>query len=271
MPTDAEVRAHLEQYYDTVPRSVARAEDFGSLTLFVREGPGFALYGRPTLGHPGPVTAADLQRVLARQRELEVPRSIEWVDETTPSLAGVAAAAGLHVHRHPLMLLQNEADAAAPSDAPAARILAPDDPVLPAVGSAQHLGFGTPGTARGEVGRAELAEAAARPDALAAAERLATTIRSGRSPHAAVVEDGAVLSAGAHIPLGTTTEIVGVATLPSERRRGLGAAVTAALVADARGRGIETIFLSAGDDDVARVYGRLGFVGVGTALIADGE
>ncbi|WP_220182837.1 hypothetical protein [Sphaerisporangium album] len=31
--------------------------------------------------------------------------------------------------------------------------------------------------------------------------------------------------------------------------------VTAVLVADARARGIETVFLSAGDDDVARVYG----------------
>ena len=61
------------------------------------------------------------------------------------------------------------------------------------------------------------------------------------------------------------TEIVGVATLPSARRRGLGAAVTAALVDDARRGGADIVFLSAGSDDIARVYGRLGFERVGTA------
>jgi len=50
-----------------------------------------------------------------------------------------------------------------------------------------------------------------------------------------------------------------VATLPPPRRRGLGAAITGALVDDARAAGVETIFLSAAGDDVARVYERLGF------------
>ncbi|MGW2995109.1 GNAT family N-acetyltransferase [Streptomyces sp. NPDC001193] len=58
-------------------------------------------------------------------------------------------------------------------------------------------------------------------------------------------------------------------TLPAARRRGLGHAVTAVLVADARSRGIETVFLSAGDGDVARIYARLGFRTVATALIAE--
>ena len=49
------------------------------------------------------------------------------------------------------------------------------------------------------------------------------------------------------------------------RRQGLGAAVTAALVEHALGRGIETVFLSAADDDVARVYERLGFRRAATA------
>ena len=51
--------------------------------------------------------------------------------------------------------------------------------------------------------------------------------------------------------------------------RGLGQALTATLVADARSRGVRTVFLSAGDEDVARVYARLGFRQVGTALIAE--
>jgi GNAT superfamily N-acetyltransferase len=53
--------------------------------------------------------------------------------------------------------------------------------------------------------------------------------------------------------------VVGVDTLPALGRRGLGAAVTGLLVEDARRRGIETAFLTAGDDEVARLYGRLGF------------
>ena len=57
--------------------------------------------------------------------------------------------------------------------------------------------------------------------------------------------------------------------LPVSRRRGLGAAVTAALAADAQGRGIGTVFLSATDDTVARVYARTGFRQVGVAMIAE--
>lgn len=45
--------------------------------------------------------------------------------------------------------------------------------------------------------------------------------------------------------------------------------MTAALVTDALARGARTVFLSAGDEDVARLYARLGFRSVGTALIAD--
>lgn len=52
-------------------------------------------------------------------------------------------------------------------------------------------------------------------------------------------------------------------------RQGLALGVTAALVAQALERGARTVFLSAGDEDVARVYGRIGFRRVATALIAE--
>ncbi|MFJ9469131.1 GNAT family N-acetyltransferase [Streptomyces caniferus] len=58
-------------------------------------------------------------------------------------------------------------------------------------------------------------------------------------------------------------------TLSAARRRGRGLAVTAALVADVRSRGVETVFLSAGDEDVARLSAWLGFRSVATALIAE--
>jgi phosphoserine phosphatase len=48
-------------------------------------------------------------------------------------------------------------------------------------------------------------------------------------------------------------------------RRGIAAALTSVLVAEALERGIQTVFLSAGDETIARVYGQVGFERVGTA------
>ena len=59
--------------------------------------------------------------------------------------------------------------------------------------------------------------------------------------------------------------MTGVGTLPSARRRGIGAALTGRLVQDARERGAAIVFLSAAGTDVARMYERLGFRRVGTA------
>lgn len=67
------------------------------------------------------------------------------------------------------------------------------------------------------------------------------------------------------------SEIAGVGTLPAFRREGHGAAIVAELVRDARQRGITTIFLSAENDVIARVYERLGFVRIGTACAADAD
>ena len=49
------------------------------------------------------------------------------------------------------------------------------------------------------------------------------------------------------------SEVVGVATLPAARRRGLGTAVTSALIEDGLGVGLDAVFLSAGDKVVAWV------------------
>lgn len=76
------------------------------------------------------------------------------------------------------------------------------------------------------------------------------------------------LAVGMHNPLIPVTELVGVATLPALRRRGLAAAVTAVLIADARRRDVDTVFLSAADDAVAHMYQAVGFTKVATAYIA---
>ncbi|MEW2415162.1 GNAT family N-acetyltransferase [Streptomyces sp. NPDC046866] len=259
--------SRLEQYYDTVPRvGGARAEDFGPLTLFVREGAGWPYYARPALGSSG-VGPADVERVLARQRELDVPLAFEWVAETSPWLRDAVEAAGLHVHAHPLMVL--EPSAPQPPAHPDVRLLGADDALLRAAVTVPMLAFAEPGTAVGAAGPAELAAAAADPAAGLRRDAVSEGLASGRTAMAAAVQDGVVLASGQYNPVGDVAEVAGVGTLPAARRRGLALAVTSALVADALARGARTVFLSAGDEAVARIYARAGFRTVATALIAE--
>jgi ribosomal protein S18 acetylase RimI-like enzyme len=253
----------LEQYYDSVPRRFARAEDFGPLTLFVRESPGFPYYARPTLSSTGPASVEQVHQVRARQRELKIPEAFEWVERTSPWLADPVEASGIEVHRHPLMVL----DRAHIASREGARILGSDDPAIAESMAAVHLGFDANPAGETESRQLEAQTAQLIADGTAAA--LADRIAAGITVLAAAFEDGRAVSAGQHTAVDSVTEIAGVATLPSARRRGHAGAVTAALVADALARGVETVFLSAGDDDVARIYASLGFVRVGTACIAE--
>jgi predicted GNAT family acetyltransferase len=77
------------------------------------------------------------------------------------------------------------------------------------------------------------------------------------------------LAAGSCQAVDAVAEITGVGVLPADRRRGLGAAVTALLAQDALARGVETVFLSASDAAVARIYASIGFREIGTAMIAE--
>ncbi|MFB9557370.1 GNAT family N-acetyltransferase [Streptomyces roseoviridis] len=248
----ARVLNRIETYYDAVPRSAARAEDFGPLTLFVREGGGWPYYARPALGHTGPVGVEAVQKVRARQRELGVPEAFEWVAETTPGLRAAVEESGLVVHEHPLMVLDGAAEElpAPPRDV-TVRMVGAGDPALETSVAAPYAAFG----------------AAPAPGAVA---QVAARIEAGLTRLAAALDaSGTALAAGQHQPVGPVTEVVGVGTRPESRRRGLGLAVTAALVADARARGAETVFLTATDETVARLYARLGFRTIATALIAE--
>ncbi|MEV7675665.1 GNAT family N-acetyltransferase [Streptomyces sp. NPDC088752] len=252
-PYRGPVLKRIETYYDTVPRSSARAEEFGPLTLFVREGEGWPFYARPAAGHEGEVPVAAVERVRARQRELGVPEAFEWVAETTPGLRAAVEASGLTVHEHPLMVLEGPGPAVPEPEGVTVRMVDAGDPGLESAVAAPYAAFGfppEPGTA----------------------ERTAGRITAGLTRLAAAFDeeaDGVALAAGQYQPVGDVSEVVGVGTVPAARRRGLGLAVTAALVADARVRGAELVFLSASDADVARLYGRLGFRTVATALIAE--
>jgi GNAT superfamily N-acetyltransferase len=214
------------------------------------------------------VTVDDVREVRRRQWALGVPEAFEWVVDLTPTLAPALRETGMDVEELPLMALDRPLEAGG-WDPHLARVrrLEPDDAALAASRAVADIAFGAPGTDRGEAGPAERDAAVGKfPESRLGSVR--ERMAAGLTVTIVAEDDDGVIAVGSHQPVGGVTEVVGVGTLPSARRRGLGAAVTAALVADARDRGAEIVFLSAGSDDVARMYGRLGFERIGTAGLA---
>ncbi|MFI6757751.1 GNAT family N-acetyltransferase [Micromonospora sp. NPDC050417] len=269
-----EVFERLERFYDGVPRDVAHAETYGGLVLFVRDGAGWPFYARPRPGASEPPSAADVSTVRERQRALGVPEAFEWVHENHPELLAVARSAGLAVLEAPLMVLD-------PTTLPPAERLSDvpvrlADPASPEFGrdvAAQRavaaVGFAAPGTAVGDAG--PLARDAA---LVALTSRRVDEERAqaadGRRAYALAESAGeGVIAAGMAMRVGDVAEIAGIATLPSARRRGLAAAVTAALARHLLDHGTELVFLSAGSEEIARIYLRAGFRRLGTACIAE--
>lgn len=264
--TDTELVDRLDRYLDAVPRSAAGVESMGALTLFTKRGAGFPYYARPTRGWAGPVTGSDIEAVRRRQRELAVPEAFEWLADVAPSMRAAGEEAGLRVEALPLMVLTRPLSAAAPAGV-RVRMLDPDDQALHTATAVADVAFSEPALSAGGAADRDAVAAAMSAERVAAAR---ARMRAGLMFSAVAEEPGAgPLCVGSHQPVGPVTEIVGVGTLPSARRRGLAAAVTALLVADAVERGVTTVFLSAGSDDVARMYGRVGFVQVGTSCIAE--
>lgn len=280
---DTDVFVRLERFYDAVPRPDARAENIGGLVLFVREATGFPYYARPRPGAATP-SAADVTAARARQRELGLPEAFEWVHETNPEMLEIARSAGLDVLLAPLMVLEQ---AALLPDLPVTgatiRIL---DPAadgyaadLAASRAVAQLGFGSPASADpATVAAGGLAIEPAGPrerDAVPpptpeSVENARLRAIEGRA--VAAVADSAVdgiVGSGMYQRAGDVAEVAGVATLPSARRRGYASQLTATLARHALQHGTHLVFLSAGDDDVARLYSRVGFRRIGTACIGE--
>ncbi|MFY1686765.1 GNAT family N-acetyltransferase [Plantactinospora sp. WMMB782] len=264
----------LERFYDAVPRDGAHTEDFGGLVLFVRDGAGWPFYARPRLDATEPPSAADVTAVRQRQRDLGLPEAFEWVHENHPELLAVARSAGLAVLEAPLMVLDPaelpppERFAGTPVRIldPAASTFAEDVAARRAVAA---VGFATPGTEVGAAGPA------ARDTALVelpldSLDEERTRTAAGRRLSALVEQPGqGAVASGMALRVDDVAEIAGIATLPAARRRGLGAAVTAALARRLLDEGTNLVFLSAGSEEIARVYLRVGFRRIGTACIAE--
>jgi len=253
----------VEQYYDTAPRSDARVEEIGSVTLFVGTGP-WSYYTRPRLGTPA-VDLQDVQKANARMRELDVPQAFEWVAETpnARSMRAAVTRAGLSCVDGPLLVVADPVEVMLPGGV-RLYLVGADEPRL-----ADYLRLAARASPDSE---ATEGPGRVLPDAsVAAVNHLRIRIADGRTVLMAAMSGERLLAVGSHHPVvvgeDVVSEIVGVCTLADYRGRGLGAALTAALVSDAR-QECSLVFLSAGDDDSARVYERVGFAQVGTACLA---
>jgi ribosomal protein S18 acetylase RimI-like enzyme len=231
---------------------VATTEDVGPFTLFLAEdGIDWQFYARPRLGCDEAFTADDVRRVLARQVELGRPRSIEWVDQVTPSLLPAVAADGHAAGRYPLLALAPETEVSGPPEQ--TRALGPDDADLGLAVGAVHAAFESDD------------EVAARP-----VGKRRELIADGRLIVVAAYDvDGRLIGGGSAAPRGATAELMGIGVPPAHRTAGVGSAITRALVHACREADVGTIFLSAYTDAAAGIYRRIGFRDVGTACILD--
>jgi ribosomal protein S18 acetylase RimI-like enzyme len=235
----------VQAYLRGVPQPGGTA---GGLALAIREDTPspFANYAMP-LAPDGFDLEAARAAMAARGRALR----LEWVAEYAPGLEDAARAAGLALElRTPVMTAGPEAW----RDAPAVPGLAvervgPDTPddVLVDLVRVQEIGFGTEDV---QVGLEDVAGWRDR-HGYAALGRVDGVPAGGAA--VARVRDG----------LG---EVVGVATLPAYRRRGIAAALTADVAAQAFAGWAELLVLTPGDEGAQRIYARAGFAPALTML-----
>lgn len=215
----------------------------------------FFNYARPI----APIGAGDLRETLLMVRQefaarRRTPR-FEFVAEAAPELPAVLQAAGfVEESRNPLLVCTAETfrPAAAVPDLEIIT-LAADSPTadLRAATAVQRCAFGDADAP--EITEAEEARQRAR-------------YRAGAAGFLARLSGEAVAAADFTAPLDGFVELVGIATLPAYRRRGIASALTARATAEAFARGARFVFLGAADERAGRVYERVGFRPCATAL-----
>jgi predicted N-acetyltransferase YhbS len=255
----------VERYFAAAPLPDARIAAAGGLDVPIGP-PSWPYPARPRRGGD-PVTADDVRAAVALQEDAGLPGSLEWICEARPDVALAARAAGLVVEELPVLVAADPVELLLPHGV-RLYVVGADDPALPTYERVAAIAFAHPG------GRREVHEspAGASPEAAARTALLRERIATGRTVMMVAVEGGVPVAVGSHHPVeidgDEVSEVTGVATLPRFRGRGLGAGLASALVAHAR-ETADLVFLTAGDDDVARVYERVGFARLATAAVAE--
>ncbi|WP_164702277.1 GNAT family N-acetyltransferase [Modestobacter sp. KNN46-3] len=263
----------IERYFALAPLTDARVHSVGALQVPIGP-PEWPHPARPRPGFQGEVAVDDVRAAIALQERAGLPASLEWLGDRCRGLATVARAAGLVVDELPLLVADDPVEVLLPSEV-RLYLVGADDPRLGLYQRLAALAFATPAGAPADDAPRDTPEVARDdpgPAAVPPTEVLRDRVASGSTVMMVAVEDGEPVAIGSHQPVqvdGTEiSEVVGVATLPRFRGRGLGAGLTSALVEHAR-QTADLVFLSAGDDDVARVYERAGFARVATSCVAE--
>ena len=300
MDLGTDLLAALERYFDEVPRAQSDVEEVGPFTLFrAHPSAGWPFYARPRLGLDRPVAPRDVELLLARQDELGLPRTLEWVEEVAPSLApAVTAVLGpAAVHRHPLLVLppgaplRDDAARACADPPPDASLDASLDvsldvsldeaPLHDAVDTVAEDGLVRPAGPSYDVlpgDHPDLGAVAATVAAAFAGTDEVGPPQVGNQPDlvargllvvAAAREGDLLVGGGTASPRGGAAELTGIAVLPRARRRGHGRGTTLALARACRAAGADLLLLSAADDGATALYEAVGFARVGTACVLD--
>ena len=279
------VRQMLERvdaYLDAVPRSDADVVDVGPFTLFVGRGP-WPYYARPARNEAAPILIEDVRLAIDAARERGMEPEFEWVHDLNPEIELAARSAGMSVSLHPLLVYGGTASN--PVDLPSEyrlRLLDIDDDSidvdLGAARAVTEIAFAGLIPERSDEqptdeSDRELADAmgkAGRPDHIA---HLKARLRAGYTAMVVAADEHGIVAAGSVQPIdavrargGTefgAAEVVGIGTLPSARRRGLGGAITSYLTELAIDRGADLVLLSAADEATAEIYRRAGYIDVG--------
>ncbi|WP_369134881.1 GNAT family N-acetyltransferase [Modestobacter sp. I12A-02662] len=266
----------IERYSTLAPRADALVQVRTVGALDVPVGPPEWPYpARPRPGREGEVTVADVRAAVELQERSGLPASLEWLGDRCRGLAGVAREAALEVEELPLLVAVDPVEVLLPPEV-RLYIVGADDPRLGLYQRLAELAFAAPhavvAPAGAGGGALEVALGDPGPAEVPPTEVLRERVAGGQTVMMVAVDDGDPVAIGSHQPLlvdgREVSEVVGVATLPRYRGRGLGAALTSALAEHAR-QTADLVFLSAGDDDVARVYERAGFARVGTSCVAE--
>ncbi|HEY3265371.1 MAG TPA: GNAT family N-acetyltransferase [Armatimonadota bacterium] len=228
----------------------------GSASDTVQVGPFRAFFRRdslmPELSYARPTARLDddardgIRRVRAACAERGRACRWEFLPDLHPGFAEMLTAEGFpEPALRPLMAVEQEDFRAETLSSAEIRLLSPGETAPISAVLAEAFGF-----AEGEGD---------------AADELAPMLARGSVACGAWV-DGVPAAGGLHVPRGDTTELAGIGTRERFRRRGIAGALTSALAADAFHRGCRLVFLSAADENVQRVYARLGFRVIGSAM-----
>ncbi|MBA3944512.1 MAG: GNAT family N-acetyltransferase [Herpetosiphonaceae bacterium] len=191
--------------------------------------------------------AALIVAFAARSRR---PR-LEYVSRLAPAVEPRLLAAGFMVEDQlPLMICERGEERAVASPAGIDIGLPTTDADLFGMIAAQNEAFGGAPPAADDV------------------ERLRASIEAGQiAVLARVVATGEVVGGGVCIaPADGISEIAGIGVRGSFRRRGIAGALTARLVDEAFAVGVQTVFLTPGNEAAGRVYLRAGFATAGEIL-----